>query len=73
MNGEWMKRPSWKVSHFIREDKRTRSEGLEIGWAACGSRVCIDAALELDLKAKRCYRCERRLAGRHWFTGGGRS
>lgn len=67
MNGEWMKRASWKVSHFIREDKRTWWEGRRTGWAACGSCVSVDAALKLDSQARRCDRCERRLVNR--YTG----
>ena len=66
MNGEWMKRARWKVSHFVRDDKRTVWMGETTGWAACGSCVKIDEWLEPEPTGidtvDRCGRCERRLA-----------
>lgn len=66
MLGEWMKKRDWKVSHFVRADKRTTWMGRETGWAACGSCVSIDEHLNYEPTgidtADRCTRCERRLS-----------
>lgn len=65
MTGEWMKKPRWKVGHFVRADKRTVWMKRETGWAACGSCVAIDENLILhepfiDIKP-RCERCKQVL------------
>jgi hypothetical protein len=66
MSGQWMKRPRWKVSHFIRDDaQRPRHLGNEVGMSACGKFVTIDEGLEYEPTGidtcDRCNRCERRL------------
>ena len=64
LTGQWMKKRDWKVSHFVRGDKRTKWMGHETGWAACGSCVSIDEYLEAEPTGidtvDRCGRCERR-------------
>jgi len=65
MTGEWMKKRDWKVSHFVRNDKRTTWMGRETGWSACGSCVTINKHLiphepMTDVKP-RCGRCEHKL------------
>lgn len=69
MNGHWVKKPRWKVSHFLRDDdQRPRHFGNEVGQAACGVFITIDEHLGYEPTGidttDRCGKCERRLAAR---------
>lgn len=69
MNGRWVKKPRWKVSHLLRDDDhrpRNLRTGTAVGQAACGSFITIDEHLENEPTGidttDRCGRCEIRLS-----------
>lgn len=64
MNGEWVKRVKWKVSHFVLTDQRTMWMGDVTARAACGKFVSVNDGLmpkptSIDT-ADRCSKCEVR-------------
>lgn len=66
MNGRWMKKHDWKVSHFVRDDQRTKWLGDEVGRSACGCTISIDEHLGAEPTGidtcDRCAGCELRLS-----------
>lgn len=65
MNGQWMKKRDWKISHYVQDGERTVWMNHEAGQTACGSRVTINKHLEPEPTgidtARRCGRCKRVL------------
>ena len=63
MTGRWVKKRRWPVSHLLRDDKRSRHLGIEVGQGACGVAISVDQHLEDEPTGidtcDRCQRCER--------------
>lgn len=66
VSGRWVKKPRWKVSHYlVDDDDRPLFFGDEEGRAACGHTVTITEHLEYEPTGidtcNRCTRCEQAI------------
>lgn len=64
VNGKWVKKPRWGVSHYLRDDERVMVgrlfEARVTGLAACGAVIAVDEYLEDEPTGMdTCDRCER--------------